>query len=178
MMSHPGEWTHRLRSATIKLVAVTALGALLTMTVMGLEELRAALAFARFDMARRTVDKLEGKPGMTDVLERASREAGMIMRCGSHDPQVLWEISRACGRWSRATELQNPLLRLELAEKSAQAAALATCAAPTDYTNWLQLARAQAALGLKAGAQKCSARAQMLAPAHKSGIAAKRQATR
>jgi len=151
----------------VKLVAAFSLVVLVTMTINGLDELRGALAYARFDMARRMASGTESERRQECVLQRASEEAKVVMSCGSLKAQELWEISRACHRWSEEEDLQDSLLRLAWAEEAVRAAALAARAAPSDYTNWLQLARTLAALGLKCSAEKCRERARQLAPCHK-----------
>ena len=178
MTTGSGEWLHAMRRFVAKAVAAVALAMLVTMSVAGLDELRAALAFERFDMARRTAEKVQSKERFAAVLERASEEAEVVMKCGSHDAQVFWEISRACHRWSKAEKTTNPVLRLEFAERAARAAALAACAAPSDYTNWLQVARTQASLGLSGAAEKCRARARALAPSHRESHITKLQVKR
>ena len=178
MTAHRHEWRDFIRQVVVKGMAAFALAFVLVLAVAGLDELRGALAVARFNMARRTAEKAHSADRMNAVLDRASGEADLIMECGSPNAQTLWELSRTCQRWSRQEKVKNPLLRLEVAEKAAQAAALAAYAAPSDYTNWLQLARVQAALGLKESARSCKQHARTLAPSHMLAVLAERQAKR
>lgn len=155
-----GNWDER----ALRVAAAVGLAALVVLAVTEIGELRGALAFARFDMARRAVRSTRAGRRLESLLGTASAEADLVMRQGSSNPEALWEISRASSLWSGLPALKDPVLRLELAERAARAAAQAARAAPSDYTHWLQLARTQRSLGLPEAAGACVQRARELAP--------------
>jgi tetratricopeptide (TPR) repeat protein len=131
-----------------------------------LGEIRGELAFARFLRLKSLVEKMQAsgdRSGLSGSVQGASAEAELVMLFSRANPDALRSVSVACMVWSAAGSL-DPLLRLRLGETAVTAAALAVRAAPSDYEDWLLLARAEASLGLWEQAQLCLTRAQELAP--------------
>ena len=145
---------------------VCALAALVGLTVLSvgeLSELRGELAFARFWLAERMAGKSGRQAEFDRTVQGAFAEGELVMLFARANPDALWEVTGACGRWAGDDRL-DPLFRLRLGEQAVRAAVLAVRAAPSDYEPWLSLARSQAAIGLWEQARRCLARAQDLAP--------------
>ena len=148
------------------LVRVGALAALALLAVVALAEfteLRGELAFARFYRLRRLAEKTRNPGELTAAVTHGSSEGNLVMLFGRGNADALWLVAGTSLHWAARQEL-DPVLRLALVEKAARAAALAVRAAPSDYLNWVQLARAFGSLGLAPQAELCLERAQDLAP--------------
>jgi hypothetical protein len=146
--------------------AVAGLAVLAAVSFAELRELRGELAFARFLRMRAlaaVAEQSSARSGLGAAVQDASAEAELVMLFARGNPDALHVVSTACRAWSADTAL-DPLLRLCLGEKAVTAASLAVRAAPSDYEEWLSLARAEATLGMWRQAQVCLARAQDLAP--------------
>jgi hypothetical protein len=163
------EWPSRLRRARGPLLRLSALAGLACLAVLGLaevEELRGELAFARFLHLRATAElALEARrpEESARAVQQASAEAELILLFGQGNAEALNVLAETCISWSAEQHL-DPMLRLRAAERAVTAAALAVRAAPSDWSPWLRLARALAALGLTRRANVCLERACELAP--------------
>lgn len=147
----------------IRLAAVVCLTAVVLLGFGELGEMRGELAFARFHRLQRLAARPLSKGQLEITIENASAEADLVMLFSRRNPEALTSVSAACQTWVSRKELDH-VLRLHLADKAVQTAALAVHAAPSDYYAWLRLASAQAGYGLWEGAQVSMARAQDLAP--------------
>ncbi|GAF98149.1 unnamed protein product [marine sediment metagenome] len=149
-------------------LALLALAGIMILGLWELESLRGALAYARFDMNRRAAGKARSAEQHTWMARAASSEVDLMLACGQVQPEFLWEVSGVCRNWAGNEKTNDVRLRLQLAEKAVRVAAAAVDGAPSDYTNWVQLARALALLGLKPQAETSLARARELTPAWKN----------
>ena len=152
-----------VRRILLRVGAVAVLVALSALALAELTELRGELAFARFCYLERLAKKSRTPDHLAKVVRNASSEATLVVLFANRSPDALWGITMSCLRWVGREEL-DPVLQLRLAERAAQAGMLAVRAAPSDYDNWLRLARAHAALGLWDEADMCLNRARQLAP--------------
>ena len=151
------------RHLMVRLCATAAILLIALLFVAESVEFYGELAFARFLYFCRLGDKCETPLELTGAVQDASDEASLIIAYDRGSPDALREVTKTYLRWVTKEEL-DPALRLGLADTIPQAAALAVCAAPSDYEMWLWLARSQSALGLRNQSDLCLKRAQELAP--------------
>ena len=147
----------------VRVGAVAALVALAALMAVQAEELRGELAFARLRYVGRLAEKTREPRQVGATLQLAVSEAELVQRFAAHNPDALWEVTIACGRWASRQELDS-LLRLRLAEMSARASALGVRAAPSDYEGWFYMAAAYRLLGLAEPGRLAMQRARELAP--------------
>jgi hypothetical protein len=128
------------------------------------DELRAALAQARFEHYRRAAyDEARHRLLWPEAVTLALDESEDVLSSSTMDPSALYDISYSCRTWSSEAGL-NPVLRWRLIERAHESARLAVQQAPADYLPWLWLARAQESLGQSRQAEAAWARVQALAP--------------
>jgi len=152
-----------VRHLLIRVGALAALTMLAVVVLGEFTELRGELAFARFYRLRRLAEKARNPGQLTAAVTHGSSEGNLVMLFGRGNADALWLVAGTSLRWAARQEL-DPILRLILVEKAARAAALSVRAAPSDYLNWVQLARAFGSLGLAQQADLCLEQAQDLAP--------------
>jgi hypothetical protein len=125
--------------------------------------LRGELAFRRFLRLGVLAQRVGETAALEATVRNGAAEGDLVMELARGDPEALWSVSATSIRWAGRPEL-DPLLRLNVADTSVSAAALAVRAAPSNYENWLQLARAFRGIGLGQQARDCLARARAFAP--------------
>jgi len=152
-----------VRHLLIRAGALTALAMLAAVVFGELTELRGELAFVRFYRLRRIAEKAQSPAQLSAAVTHGSAEGNLVMLFSRANADALWLVSGTSLDWAGRHEL-DPILRLTLAEKAVRAAALSVRAAPSDYLNWVQLARAFTSLGMAQQAELCLEQAQNLAP--------------
>jgi len=152
-----------VRHLLVRLGALAALAMLAVAAFGELTELRGELAFVRFYRLRRIAEKTQTPAELSTVVTLGASEGNLVMQFSRGNADALWLVAGTSMRWAARQEL-DPKLTLILTEKAVRASALAVRAAPSDYLNWLQLARAFASIGLEPQADRCLERAQELAP--------------
>jgi len=150
-----------------KFVAIAALVGLVCLMSAELEALRGELAFVRFRQAERASLAVTDPEWATAITRAALADGRLTVSLNRGDPAALWELAGACGRWAGRDDAA-PLQRLQLAQLASDAATQAACEAPSDFENWLRLARTQVMLGLQAQARSCFEFARQLAPPGRS----------
>lgn len=151
------------RTALLRVGAVAALALVASLTLVELGELRGELAFERFYRLSLFSAKLSDGAELEAAVRNGTGEGDLVMLLARRDPDALWTVSATCQQWAGRAEL-DPVLRLNLADTAVGAGALAVQATPSNYENWLQLARAFRGVGLLDQAQACLERAGRLAP--------------
>jgi O-antigen ligase/ribosomal protein S18 acetylase RimI-like enzyme len=158
----------------LRLGALVVLAGVVGLACVELGELRGELAYARFLSCYRLSRSLrqemqeaaeaqEFDRAVKAVVESAAPDAELVGLYAGRNPDALWDVSRISLRWAEAEEL-DPRLRMSLAERAVRFGLLAVRAAPSDFDNWLCLARALDAVYLGEQAGLCLQRAQQLAP--------------
>ena len=128
------------------------------------EELRAALAQARFEHYRRAAYDVALHRLLSPAAAMlALEESDAILTYSGMDPGALYDVAYHCRVWSSEPGL-DPMLRWRLIERAHDSARRAARQAPGDYLPWSWLARAEEALGRSSQADRAWARARALAP--------------
>lgn len=152
------------RRTAVRSLSSLALVLLACVVFAELEELRGALAHARFEQYRRAAyDAAQHRLLSPDAVTLALEESDAIFACSTMDPGAFYDIAYHCLLWSSEPGL-NPMVRWRLIERAHESARLAARQAPGDYLPWLWLARAEKALGRSSQADRAWARAIDLAP--------------
>ncbi len=151
------------RAVPLRIGALAALAVTASLMLGELGALRGELAFQRFYRLDLLTAHLQDPAELEAAVRNGAGEGDLVMELAGSNPDALWTVSAACERWAGRTEL-DPILRLNLADTSVCAAALAVRATPSNYENWLRLARAFRGVGLLTQAQACLQRADRLAP--------------
>ena len=147
----------------LRLGALAGLALTASLMLAQAGELRGELAFQRFYRLDLLTAHLTDGAELEAAVRNGAGEGDLVMELAGRDPDALWTVSAACERWSGRGEL-DPVLRLNLADTAVCAAALAVRATPSNYENWLRLARAFRGVGLLEQARACLRRADRLAP--------------
>jgi hypothetical protein len=151
------------RRTVLRVGALASLALVASLTLVELGELRGALAFERFYRLSLLTPKLHDGGELEAAVRNGTGEGDLVMLLARRDPDALWTVSATCLTWAGREEL-DPVLRLNLADAAVGAGALAVQASPSNYENWLQLARAFRGVGLLDQANACLERAGRLAP--------------
>ena len=151
------------RTAVLRGGALAALALVAGLTLVELGELRGELAFERFYRLSLLTAKLNDGGALEAAVRNGTGEGDLVVLLARRDPDALWTVSATCMQWAGRAEL-DPVLRLNLADAAVGAGALAVQATPSNYENWLQLARAFRGVGLLDQAEACLERADHLAP--------------
>jgi hypothetical protein len=146
-----------------RLAALVGLAVVAALMLGELGALRGDLAFRRFLHLGVLTPEIRDTGALRAAVRNGAAEGDLVMELARRDPEALWTVSAVCLRWAGRPELE-PLLRLNTADMSVGAAALAVRASPSNYENWLQLARALRGVGLGQQARSCLARARAFAP--------------
>ncbi len=148
---------------TLRFGALAALAVTVSLMLAQVGALRGELAFQRFCRLDLLTRHLTEGAELEAAVRNGAGEGDLVMELAGRNPDALWTVSAACERWSGRHEL-DPVLRLNLADTAVCAAALAVRATPSNYENWLQLARAFRGVGLLEQTRSCLERAGRLAP--------------
>ena len=140
-----------------------ALISLAVVMVVEVNELRGAAAYERFCHFGRLADRPGQPEEGAKAVHVAAVELEMLSDFSRGDPFALRDAAKTCLRWSARGEVMI-LTRFRLKEASARLMGLAVMAAPSDYVAWIWLARALAANGLEAQADRCFKRCMELTP--------------
>jgi O-antigen ligase len=164
---HVGEDGREIRRTAdglpLRLATLVALAGVAALILAAFGAWRGDLAFRRFLSLRQLTRKTDDPVALEASVRSGRAEGDLVIELSRGDPDALWTVSATFLNWSLQPEL-DPFLQLSLADRSVRAGALAVRAGPSDYNNWLQLARAFYAVGLGQQAQDCLQRAREFAP--------------
>ena len=146
--SGPGDpsLTKRREAVVKRLVALFLFVPTLWLIRLEFAHLRGALARVRLEYDDSIIENMTDADGRHAVVLDGIREAEIMTGCRGACSDGLRSTAIMHFRWSFDTDLP-PELRLGLAERAEKYAGLAVVEAPTDYLNWLWLARSSALLG-------------------------------
>jgi len=151
------------RVLAVRVAALASLALVLSLATVELRDLRGELAFARLYRLSLLTDRLRDGAQLEAAVRNGSADSDLVLALADRNPDALWTVSATSLQWAGRPEL-NPILRLNLADRAVGAAVLAVRSAPSNYENWVQLARAFRGVGLAEQAASCLERARRLAP--------------
>ena len=149
--------------AILKLVAILLIGFFALLITREAQSANTDLATVRFNNYWQHAQPGSQRSDMEQQAKLALREADIILRQKPILADAQIDLAARCLAWAATPDFSDNT-RAAMAYQALRAAAQATRAAPSDYSGWLLLSHAQAALGVEPDALISYQQARRLVP--------------